>query len=146
MSAYSTATSFRLPASDALGFDTVKGSPAAIPSECAHRRVLVAALVQMRRWVGYAGGALNGERSADGQAGEPGRAVRRPTLQPRRHHSVRALVPSVQTEPARLGRDDGGAWPVAGPYDHLAMGPALYPGIRETLAPLCACSRPVVAG
>jgi hypothetical protein len=23
--------------------------------------------VQMRRWVGYAGGALNGERSADGQ-------------------------------------------------------------------------------
>ena len=26
--------------------------------------------MQMRQWVGYAGGALNGERSADGQAGE----------------------------------------------------------------------------
>jgi hypothetical protein len=37
------------------------------------------ALVQMTR-VGRYAGALYRERSAYGQAGEPGRAVRRPTL------------------------------------------------------------------
>ena len=38
---------------------------------------------------------------------------------------MRALVSSVQTEPARLGGDDGGALPVAGTYNQ-AMGPALH--------------------
>ena len=28
---------------------------------------------------------------------------------------------------------------------HHAMGPALHSGVREALAPICPCSRPVVA-
>ena len=50
---------------------------------------------------------------------------------------MRALVPSVQTEPARAGGDDGRVWPVPGTYDHSALGPALYSGVREALAPIC---------
>ena len=57
-------------------------------------------------------------------------------------HFVRALVPSVQAQPARPGRDDGRAGPVAGTYDHHAMGPALHAGVREALAPVCPCSAP----
>ena len=34
---------------------------------------------------------------------------------------------------------------VAGTYDHHAMGPALHTGVREALAPICPCSRSVVA-
>ena len=46
---------------------------------------------------------------------------------------------SVQTEPARPGRDDGGTRLVAGTHDHHAMGSALHAGVREALAPICPC-------
>jgi hypothetical protein len=35
---------------------------------------------------------------------------------------VRALVSSIQTEPARPGGDDSGTRPVAGAYDDHALG------------------------
>jgi transposase-like protein len=43
----------------------------------------------------------------DGQAEERGGNVQGSRFQPRSHHPVRALVSSIQAEPARLGGDDG---------------------------------------
>src|SRR3984893_15527450 len=82
----------------------------------------------------------------DGQAEGGSGAVRGSPLRPRSHHPVRALVPSLQAQSARLGGDDGRAQPVDGAYDHHALGAALRPGVRETLAPVCPGGRPVMAG
>src|SRR5258708_27126486 len=82
----------------------------------------------------------------DGQAEGGSGAVRGSPLRPRSHHPVRALVSSVQAQSARLGRDDGRARPVDGAYDDHALGAALRPGVRETLAPVCPGGRPVMAG
>jgi hypothetical protein len=49
------------------------------------------------------------------------------------HHPVRALVSSLQAEPARPGGDDGRTRPVAGTYDHYALGVAIRTGVREAL-------------
>ena len=57
-----------------------------------------------------------------------------------------AVVSSVQAESTRPGGDDGGARPVTGAYHHHAMGSTLHAGVRETLAPIRPCSRPVVVG
>src|SRR5258707_9530804 len=51
---------------------------------------------------------LNWLRVGNGQAEERGGAVRGSPLRPRSHHPVRALVSSIQAEPARPGGDD--AW------------------------------------
>src|SRR5258706_16306082 len=85
-------------------------------------------------------------RVGNGQAEERGGAVRGSPLRPRSHHPVRALVPSIQAEPARPGGDDGRARPVDGAYDHYALGAALRTGVRETLETVCPGSRPVMAG
>ena len=45
-------------------------------------------------------------RVGNGQAEERGGAVRGSPLRPRSHHPVRALVSSIQAEPARSGGDD----------------------------------------
>src|SRR3984893_4013367 len=82
----------------------------------------------------------------DGQAEGVSGVVRGSPLRPRSHHPVRALVSSVQAEPARSGGDDGRARPVDGAYDDHALGAALRPGVRETLAPVCPGGRPVMAG
>src|SRR6202048_5217045 len=58
----------------------------------------------------------------DGQAEGGSGAVRGSPLRPRSHHPVRALVPSLQAQSARLGGDDGRAQPVDGAYDHHALG------------------------
>ena len=76
--------------------------------------------------------------------GHPG-AVRGPTLRPGSHHIVRALVSSVQAQPAGPGGDDVGARPVDRSHDHHALGPPLRAGVRETLATVCWRSRTVVA-
>jgi hypothetical protein len=65
---------------------------------------------------------LNWLRVGVGPAEERGRAGRGSPLRPRNHHSMRALVSSVQAEPARPGGDDGRAGPVDGAYDHCAVG------------------------
>src|SRR5438128_8648426 len=82
----------------------------------------------------------------DGQAEGGSGAVRRSPLRPRSHHPVCALVSSVQAQSARLGGDDGRAWPVDGAYDDHALGAVLRPRIRKTLAPVCPGGRPVMAG
>src|SRR5438876_7824570 len=82
---------------------------------------------------------------SDGQAEERGGVVQGSSLRPRDRHPVRALVSSVQAEPARPGGDDGRTRPVDGTYDHYALGAALRPGVRETLAPVCPVGRPVMA-
>src|ERR1700731_1461970 len=82
----------------------------------------------------------------DGQAEGGSGAVRGSPLRPRSHHPVRALVSSVQAQSARLGRNDGRARPVDGAYHDHALGAALCPGVRETLAPVCPGGRPVMAG
>src|SRR6266478_5221582 len=82
----------------------------------------------------------------DGQAEGGSGAVRGSPLRPRSHHPVRALVSSVQAQSARLGEGDGRARPVDSAYDHHALGAALCPGVRETLAPVCPGGRPVMAG
>src|SRR5215469_10333308 len=82
----------------------------------------------------------------DGQAEGDSGVVRRSPLRPRSHHPVRALVSSVQAQSARLGGDNGRARPVDGAYDDHALGAALRPGVRETLAPVCPGGRPVMAG
>ena len=64
-------------------------------------------------------------RVGNGQAEERGGTVRGSPLRPRSHHPVRALVSSIQAEPARPGGDDGRARPVDGAYDHYALGAAL---------------------
>ena len=46
---------------------------------------------------------------------------------------MRALVSSLQAEPARPGGDDGRTRPVAGTYDHYALGVAIRTGVREAL-------------
>jgi hypothetical protein len=51
-------------------------------------------------------------RVGNGQAEERGGTVRGSPLRPRSHHPVRALVSSIQAEPARPGGDDGRARPV----------------------------------
>ena len=105
---------------------------------------LITALVQTR-WPDRLCWRPEPERSAMDKLESLEELFAGPTLRPRGHHSVRALVPSVQTEPARPGGDDGRAWPVAGTYDHHAMGAALHAGVREALAPICPCSWSVVA-
>src|SRR5258707_9606582 len=85
-------------------------------------------------------------RVGNGQAEERGGTVRGSPLRPRSHHPVRALVSSIQAEPARPGGDDGRARPVDGAYDHYALGAALRTGVRETLETVCPGSRPVMAG
>src|ERR1700732_4779054 len=82
----------------------------------------------------------------DGQAEGGSGVVRGSPLRPRSHHPVRALVSSVQAEPARSGGDDGRARPVDGAYDDHALGAALRPGVRETLATVCPGGWPVMAG
>src|SRR5437667_377734 len=73
-------------------------------------------------------------------------AVRGSPLRPRSHHPMHTLVSSVQTQSARPRGDDGRARPVDGAYDDHALGAALRPGVRETLAPVCPGGRPVMAG
>src|SRR6267378_3692621 len=55
---------------------------------------------------------------SDGQAEERGGVVQGSPLRPRDRHPVRALVSSVQAEPARSGGDDGRARPVDSTFDH----------------------------
>src|SRR5205823_3686955 len=111
----------------------------------ATREVVLTALVQMAaadqlHWRAELAEVVDGQ--AEGGSG----AVRGSPLRPRSHHPVRALVSSVQAQSARLGRDDGRARPVDGAYDDHALGAALCPGVRETLAPVCPGGRPVMAG
>src|ERR1700731_2336332 len=82
----------------------------------------------------------------DGQAEGGSGAFRGSSLRPRSDHPVRALVSSIQAQSARPGGDDGRAWPVNGAYDDYALGAALRPGVRETLATDCPGGRPVMAG
>src|ERR1700731_4058394 len=72
--------------------------------------------------------------------------VRGSPLRPRGHHPVRALVSSLQAEPARPGGDDGRTRPVAGPYDHYALGVAIRTGVREALEAVRPGGRPVMEG
>src|SRR5216683_6344013 len=88
---------------------------------------------------------LNWLRVGNGQAEERGGAVRGSPLRPRSYHLVRALVSSIQAEPARPGGDDGRARPVDGAYDDYALGAALRTGVRETLETVCPGSRSVMA-
>src|SRR5216683_762501 len=88
---------------------------------------------------------LNWLRVGNGQAEERGGIVRGSPLRPRSHHPVRALVSSIQAEPARPGGDDGRARPVDGAYDDYALGAALRTGVRETLATVCRGGWPVMA-
>src|ERR1700731_5387874 len=81
-----------------------------------------------------------------GQADGRRATIRGSPLRPRSHHPVRALVSSIQAEPARPGGDDGRARPVDGAYDDYALGAALRTGVRETLETDCPGGRPVVAG
>src|ERR1700731_4771020 len=108
-------------------------------------RVICGALVQMAasdrlRWHAELAEVVDGQ--AEGVSG----VVRGSPLRPRSHHPVRALVSSVQAEPARSGGDDGRARPVDGAYDDYALGAALRTGVRETLETDCPGGRPVVAG
>ena len=48
-----------------------------------------------------------------------------------------SLVPALQAQPARSGRDDGRAGFVARSHDDPALGEALYARVRQTLEPLC---------
>src|SRR5216683_6456391 len=89
---------------------------------------------------------LNWLRVGNGQAEEHGGAVRGSPLRPRSHHSVRALVSSIQGESARPGGDDGRARPVDGAYDHNALGAAIRTGVRETLETVRPGSRSFMAG
>src|SRR6266852_7143698 len=84
-------------------------------------------------------------RAGNGQAEEHGGIVRGSPLRPRSHHPVRALVSSIQAEPARPGGDDGRARPVDGAYDHNALGAAIRTGVRETLETVCPGSRSFMA-
>src|SRR5882762_8308580 len=70
-------------------------------------------------------------RVGNGQAEEHGGAVRGSPLRPRSHHSVRALVSSIQAESARPDGDDGRARPVDGAYDHNALGAAIRTGVEK---------------
>src|SRR5467141_512064 len=106
--------------------------------------MLSPALVQMMRSDQLRWHAERAEVS-DGQAEERGGVVQGSPLRPRDRHPVRALVSSVQAEPARPGGDDGRARPVDGAYDHYALGAALRTGVRETLETVCPGSRPVMA-
>ena len=58
----------------------------------------------------------------------------------------RALVSSLQAEPARPGGDDGRTRPVAGPYDHYALGVAIRTGVREALEAVRPGGQPVMEG
>jgi hypothetical protein len=71
-------------------------------------------------------------------AGAQGPNYRGSPLRPR--SLVRALVSSIQAEPARPGGDDGRARPVDGAYDHYALGAALRTGVRATLETVCPSS------
>jgi hypothetical protein len=102
----------------------------------AHRpadHVLGRALVQMARSDRLGCHAELAE-VGNGQADERRGAVRGSSLRPRNHHSVRALVSSIQAQSARPGGDDGRARPVDGAHDHHALGAALRTRVRETLA------------
>ena len=59
---------------------------------------------------------------------------------------MRALVSSLQAEPARPGEDDGRTRPVAGTYDHYALGVAIRTGVREALEAVRPGGRPVMEG
>src|SRR6516162_7208639 len=95
---------------------------------------LVADLVELGAFGALAGSGANGVPEADvagmlnsvgsgnGQAEERLQAARGPTLRPRSHHCVRALVPAVQAQSARPGGDDGGARRVNRTYDYHALG------------------------
>src|ERR1700734_4169600 len=83
-----------------------------------------------------------GHEQADGRRA----TVRGSPLRPRGHHLVRALVSSLQAEPARPGGDDGGTRPVAGTYDHYALGVAIRTGVREALEAVRPGGRPVMEG
>src|SRR5882757_11535276 len=85
-------------------------------------------------------------RVGNGQAEERGGTVRGLPLRPRSHHPVRALVSSLQAEPARPGGDDGRTRPVAGTYDHYALGVAIRTGVREALEAVRPGGRPVMEG
>src|ERR1700722_8793157 len=83
-----------------------------------------------------------GHEQADGRRA----TVRRSPLRSRGHHPVRALVSSLQAEPARPGGDDGRTRPVAGPYDHYALGVAIRTGVREALEAVRPGGRPIMEG
>src|ERR1700722_18206372 len=70
-------------------------------------------------------------RGGHGQADGRRATVRGSPLRPRGHHPVRALVSSLQAEPARPGGDDGPTRLVAGPYDHYALGVAIAPEFEK---------------
>src|SRR5271154_101100 len=51
-----------------------------------------------------------------------------------------------RTTPARPGEDDGRTRPVAGTYDHYALGVAMRTGVREALEAVRPGGRPVMEG
>lgn len=57
------------------------------------------------------------------------------TLRANNYSVVRSLVLQISTQLSRLGRDDGGAWTVCGPYNDFQMGSEICPEINKRIHP-----------